>query len=456
MNVFVNRTLNLKKIQYVGFDMDHTLVRYHSRNFEALTHAIVIKKLIESRSYPEAIKNLPFDFDRVIRGLVIDRKNGNLLKLNRYSGIRLSFHGTRKIDFAAQKKMYKSIYVDLGDPNYYAVDTAFSLSLALLYAQLVDLKDANPKDAYPSYETIAKDLEECVDEAHRDGSLKEQVKKDLPKYIIKEPDVVAGLERLKRHDKKLFILTNSYYDYTKLLLDYAITPFLKDHKSWMDLFDIIITAAKKPRFFYDKLNFLRIDPIDGRMYNEDAPVSKGIYQGGCASVFTDSIHVDGEDILYIGDHIYGDILRLKKDCNWRTALVVEELREEIRKLAKGKPLDTEIQKLMLQKKPMEDELLELLTSHKDSGKAFNEKRVHELQGTITPIDRKISELITEHQSIFNQFWGETMRAGAEESFLAYQVERYACIYMATLRDLLDCSPRTYFRAFRRTLPHEVF
>ncbi|NCN95450.1 MAG: hypothetical protein GW917_01880, partial [Bdellovibrionales bacterium] len=36
--VFANRTLNLKRIQYLGFDMDHTLVRYKSENFESLAH----------------------------------------------------------------------------------------------------------------------------------------------------------------------------------------------------------------------------------------------------------------------------------------------------------------------------------------------------------------------------------------------------------------------------------
>jgi len=110
-NVFVNRTLNLKKIQYIGFDMDHTLIRYNSRNFEALVHKMVLEKLVRERNYPKSILSLPFEFDRVIRGLVIDRKNGNLLKLNRYSGIRLSYHGTHKIDFATQKKFYRSISV---------------------------------------------------------------------------------------------------------------------------------------------------------------------------------------------------------------------------------------------------------------------------------------------------------------------------------------------------------
>src|SRR5476649_1022221 len=91
--VFVNRTLNLRKIQYLGFDMDHTLVRYNSYNFEQLSHKVVLEKLVASRSYPAEIKSFPFDYTRCIRGLVIDRRLGNLLKLNRYSGIRASSHG---------------------------------------------------------------------------------------------------------------------------------------------------------------------------------------------------------------------------------------------------------------------------------------------------------------------------------------------------------------------------
>jgi phosphoserine phosphatase len=74
MKVFINRTLNLKKIQWIGFDMDHTLVRYQSENFEKLAHSIVIDKLITNRKYPEAIRKLPFEFNRMIRGLVIDKK----------------------------------------------------------------------------------------------------------------------------------------------------------------------------------------------------------------------------------------------------------------------------------------------------------------------------------------------------------------------------------------------
>lgn len=35
-------------------------------------------------------------------------------------------------------------------------------------------------------------------------------------------------------------------------------------------------------------------------------------------------------VLYVGDHIYGDILRSKKTLGWRTMLVVPELETELR------------------------------------------------------------------------------------------------------------------------------
>lgn len=455
MKVFINRTLNLKKIQWIGFDMDHTLVRYQSENFEKLAHGIVLEKLIASRKYPDAIRKLEFEFNRMVRGLVIDKKKGNLLKLNKYAGIRLSFHGTKPIDYNEQKHLYKSIYIDLGDKNYFAIDTTFSISHALLLAQLVDLKDGALKDQLPSYEQMALDIEFLIDEAHKDGSIKDIVKKDLSKYIIKSPEVVQGLERLRKHGKKLFILTNSFYDYTKALMDYAVNPFLKNYKDWTEVFEIVITGARKPRFFYDHLHTMRVDPVTGQMSNYEKDFEPGIYQGGSADAFTSSLKVSGDEILYVGDHIYGDILRLKKDCNWRTALVVEELDDELAALRKVRPLDMRIQALMTEKEPFEQQVNKILTANKESGAPVDQKTLDGLQDRIGSVDSKLRELIKKHQEHFNPYWGEVMRIGSEESYFASQVERYACIYMPKLEDFFAVSPRTYLRANRSLLPHEM-
>ena len=457
--VFVNRTLNMRKIKYIGLDMDHTLVRYHSHAFEELAHKRMCESLVATKGYPEACLKLPFLFDLAIRGLVIDRKKGNLLKVSRHGAIRASYHGTKPIDFAAQQKLYKSIYIDLSDVHLYtAIDTAFSISVATLYAQLVDIHDAEVAaggTAMPDYDTISQDVISTLDMAHRDGSLKGEVAKNLEKFIIRDPAVVEGLERYKRHDKKIFILTNSDFYYSKLLLDYAINPYLKDHASWQDLFEIVVTFAQKPRFFFDNLRFLKVNPEDGSMTNFDEPLSKGIYQGGSANKFAKDLAIEGDDILYIGDHIYGDILRLKKDCNWRTALVVEEIGQEIESYKKAQVFSSEIGELMIRKEPLERQLVDIISLKVETGKEADEGKVHDLQNQITDLDKTISQLIKKQQALFNPYWGEIMRSGNEESYFAHQVDRFACIYMAKLSDLLEMSPRTYFRAERRPLAHEL-
>lgn len=452
--VFVNRTLNLKRIKYIGLDMDHTLIRYKTEEFEKLSHSIMKDKLIK-KGYPESVRNLPFKYNSAIRGLVIDKTRGNLLKLNRHSAIRASYHGLKPLDYKVQQKLYKSTYIDLSDSDYLAVDTAFSLSLAILYAQLVDLKENDPSHKYPEFSQLAVDVLHALDQGHADGSLKSTVAKDLDKYIIKDPLVVAGLEKFKKHGKKVFIVTNSDFHYTKLLLDYAINPYLKAHKNWAELFEITIVSAQKPRFFYDNLGFLKVNPADGSMINHHEPLGPGIFQGGSANAFSRDFGLPGDEILYVGDHIYGDILRLKKDCGWRTAMVIDELEHEVGVNRSTRKTNDEIEMLMTKKEPLEDQVTNIMTNKIEHSGSFDEKKLEDLQETISEIDSQISTLIRYQQVLFNEQWGSLMRSGNEESYFAHQVDRFACIYMPKLADLLALSPRTYFRAPRRPLAHEV-
>lgn len=453
--VYVNRTLNLKKIRYIGFDMDHTLVRYNSRNFEALAHKTMLKKLVEELGYPMAITEFPFEYERAQRGLVVDKNRGNVLKLSRFGGIRVSYHGLHPIDYSTQKRLYKSTYVDLRDPVYSIVDTTFSIAFAALFAQLVEMKDSKDGVPLPPYERMADDLIMVLDRAHRDGTLKGQVAKDLDKYIIPDKGVAEGLERFAKHGKKVFLLTNSDFFYTRLLLDHTITPYLKEHKHWSQVFEFVIISAQKPRFFVDDLKFLKIDPRDGRMENFEGPLTQGIYQGGSAKIFTDNLSVAPDEILYIGDHIYGDIVRLKKDCAWRTALVVEELENEIQQTRAAEKATEKINALMEKKLPLETEIDRLISERIEAGNEKNEPRVSQLLKTIAELDGQIAGQIKQQQKHFNPYWGEIMRVGIEESFFAYQVERFACIYMTKLSDFLTQSPRTYYRAAKRALAHEI-
>lgn len=453
MSVYVNRILNLKKIKAIGFDMDYTLVRYNTEEFERLTHEKSLAKLIEFKKYPEEIKQLPFDFNRVIQGLVIDKKRGHLLKVSRFGKVKHAVFGEEALPYREQDRIYRNCVIDLNDANIQSLDTSFSISNGVLFGQLVELKKKGLE--LPDFETIANDIRLAIDLCHADGTLKDIVRSDIKRFIVQDEDIVRVLERLKDYGKKLLVITNSDWNYCKLLLDYAINPFLKEHKDWSELFDFTITLASKPRFFTGRQAFLAIDRATGLMSNTFGKIENGIYQGGWAGKLQLDLDLEGDEILYLGDHIYGDVVSIKKTFNWRTALVLEPLEEEVAAVKASQQVQSKIDTLMLKKEVLETTLNDMDLKRKEEKKEVDRKDISKLFAEIERINEEISTLLDEYREFFNPHWGELMRAGQEESRMADQVEKYACIYMAKVSDLLAHSPKTYFRPAKRILPHEL-
>lgn len=453
MSVFINRTINMKKIKAIGFDMDYTLVRYDAEAFEELTHKEVLKKLTKVKGYPKEITKLKFDYHRSIQGLIIDKKRGHLLKASRFGKVKEAYHGLKPLPFHDMQRIYANRVIDLSLDQFQSMDTSFSISNGIIYSQLVQLK----KEGFdlPDFTTLAEEVKEALDLCHSDGTLKDQVAKDLERFIIRDPEVPSLLEKYKEYGKKLVVITNSDYKYTRLLLDYAINPYLKKHKHWSELFEITITLARKPNFFTLSNAFLKIDPDTGLMSNHFGPIENGIYQGGFAGKLQEDLGLDGEEILYLGDHIYGDVVSIKKTFNWRTALVLDPLKEEIESLQKSDSIQKDIDALMNEKGELEKKLNDKEAILFDEGEKVSREEMNQFYSSIEKLNNQISEKITQYRSHFNPYWGELMRAGQEESRMADQVEKYACLYMTKVEDLLQNSPKTYFRPYKRTLPHEL-
>ena len=454
MPVYVNRTLNLKRIKYIGLDMDHTLVKYKSENFEELAYEFTLKILVSHFHYPESILDLKFDYNRVVRGLIMDKNGGNLLKISCFGSVRSGYHGLYPIDFNADGDIGKHQYIDLGDPQFDPVDTTFSISCATLFAQLVDLKDKDERLKLPKYRQLADDIILALDKVHQNDSLKKIVSNDLDKFIIRDEKVVSGIEKFLKHGKKIFIITNSDYNYTNTLLDYTITPFLKEHKRWIDIFEYVLTNSNKPRFFYDKMPFLKIDPETGFMTNTVGSFGPGLYQGGCAEMLTRELELHPNEVLYIGDHIYSDILRLKKSCAWRTGLVIEELENEVATGHKVAEIKNEITRQMGRKVRLETQTDELISKQIESDTPIDSKQMNQLFAEINKVNERLALLAKKELRSFNPYWGEVMRVGVEESYFAYQLQKYSCIYMGRISDFFSISPRSYFRSRKRPLAHD--
>ena len=130
--VWCNRTLNLRSIRAVGYDMDYTLVHYRTDEWEraAFQSAVAV---LERRGWPVA--GLLFDPASVIQGLAFDLELGNLVKATRFGYVIRAHHGTRALSFEAQREAYASTFVELSEARWEFMNTLFSLSEASLFAQ---------------------------------------------------------------------------------------------------------------------------------------------------------------------------------------------------------------------------------------------------------------------------------------------------------------------------------
>lgn len=53
--IFCNRSLNMKNIVAVGFDMDYTLAQYKPETFESLAYEGTVRKLVYDLQYPSEV-----------------------------------------------------------------------------------------------------------------------------------------------------------------------------------------------------------------------------------------------------------------------------------------------------------------------------------------------------------------------------------------------------------------
>src|SRR4051812_30721932 len=136
--VYCNRTLNLRAIRAIGYDMDYTLVHYHSSEWERRAYDHVRNNFL-ALGWP--VGSLQFDPEMIIRGLVLDVETGNVIKANRFGFVKRAMHGTRVLSFEQLRETYARTIVDLAEPRWVFLNTLFSLSEGCIYAQLVDLLD---------------------------------------------------------------------------------------------------------------------------------------------------------------------------------------------------------------------------------------------------------------------------------------------------------------------------
>jgi len=473
--IYVNRSLNMGSIKSIGFDMDHTLAPYNHINFEALAFEKTLDKFIAA-GYPKELGKLQFDPNSVIRGLLVDHEKGNLLKVDAHKYVKKAFHGKRPLDKDERHKLYNS--ESFKAENLKSVDTFFSLSEVQLFVEIVDFMDRHPGRIEKSYAEIYHDLRRYIDLSHADGSIKTKVMATPSHYIKKDKHLCSALIRLLSGGKSLFLLTNSDWEYTNAVMTYLLGDTLPDdYKSWQDFFDLVIVTGQKPKFFTSKNDFEEIDPQTNKGTLHKGTLEKGrVYAKGNAAKLQEATGVIGDEILYVGDHIYGDIISSKGLVNWRTMLIVEELEYELLKLEdtqdelekiqeslrEREVLDEELQKLRSLRRSLDFQLKKTteLEDKKKSSHLIRElekldDKVSDKEGVLKAFNKTIKNIIENREKKIHPVWGELMKVNLEKSRFAQQVETYACIYSGSVTNLRFYSPFKQFVSFHDTLPHDI-
>ena len=188
--IFCNRTLNLRSVRAIGYDMDYTLVDYRVDAFEQMVYAQARERLV-AEAWP--MDGLAFDGRMVTRGLVIDTELGNLVKANRFGFVKRAMHGTRMLGFAEQRKAYSQVLVDLNDPRWVFLNTLFSLSEGCLYAQAVDLLDGGALPRPFEYASLYRHIRTRVDAQHLEGHLKATIAADPDRFVVQDPEAALAL-----------------------------------------------------------------------------------------------------------------------------------------------------------------------------------------------------------------------------------------------------------------------
>jgi 5'-nucleotidase len=461
--VYCNRTLNLRAIKAIGYDMDYTLIHYKVDAWEQRAYAYLRQKL-EDAGWPVA--DLDYDPQFAVRGLVIDTALGNLVKADRFGYIRLASHGTRRLPFEEQRRVYSRELVELGEPRWLFLNTFFSLSEACMYAQLVDRFDAHRFGDVVGYADLWRQVHRALDEAHAEGRLKAETVADPDRYVEADPDVALALLDQKASGKRLLLVTNSDWEYTRQVMEACLEPQLPRGTKWRELFELVVVSAHKPTFFSHVAPAFEVVNDDGLLRPVTGPLRRaGVYVNGSATLVERYLGLSGAEILYVGDHLYVDVRVTKDVLRWRTALLVRELERELNESVAAAADQARLDALMAEKAALEFEhaqaRLELQRLQQRYGPppastaAALDARVGELRGRLERLDQEIAPIATSLGRLFNPIWGPLMRTGGEKSHLAWQVERYADIYTSRVSNFLYQTPFAYLRPPRGTLPHEV-
>jgi hypothetical protein len=307
-----------------------------------------------------------------------------------------------------------------------------------------------------------------LDAAHMAGRLKAEIVANPERYVLPDPETALALLDQRSAGKKLLLITNSEWAYTVPMMRVAFDPYLPKGMTWRELFDVVIVSARKPEFFTTRSPLFEVvDTPTGEalLRPHSGPFKPGTpYFGGSALELERHLGMSGDEILYVGDHMFGDVHVTKSVLRWRTALILRELEDEVRAIASFRTTEARLAERMLVKERLESESCQLRLEMQRRRLQYGPRsemseeqlltRLATLRTEQAALDAELGPMARSASELSNPHWGLLTRAGNDKSHLARQVERYADIYTSRVSNFLFATPFVYLRSPRGSLPHD--
>jgi 5'-nucleotidase len=456
--VFANRTLNLRSVAAIGYDMDYTLIHYRTEEWESAAFDYA-RSMLARQGWP--VDDLAFTPDDHLQGLVLDLDLGNLVKATRFGYVIQAHHGTRRLSFDEVRTTYAGTYVDLAEPRWQFLNTLFSLSEASMYAQLVDRLDAGEVPGVMGYDDLYRVVRTSIDESHAQGALKAGIIADPDRFVDFDEGVATTLLDQRAAGKLLLLITNSDWAYTRAMMSWCFDRQVPSG-NWRDLFDLVVVAASKPRFFAEDPPAYRWSTrrVGCWLRTEGLFEVGSVYHGGSARAGRDQPR----------PHRQPDPLRRRPSLRRRPHVESDAAVADgadhagvggrAGRCGRVRRRRTPAPGLMTDKAQLEDEVAVLRLERVRRDAADPESRelqqhIDRLSGQLRRLDERIAPLAQAAAELGNAAWGPLMRAGNDKSLFARQVERHADVYTSRVSNLGLRTPFAYLRATRTSLPHDL-
>ena len=230
----------------VGFDFDHTFFSYNIHNLLEHIYLAFTKYLVLHKGYPKVLifeEEKDHEFINIKNvhqfagtEIVIDINRGNLIKLDENRIPIIVYHGARKMNDQEMKEIYSDkIEISFEHPrtnDYHINFTNFENHFIPIFAFCVYLFENKQLPHLECYKNIMDDIQEAIKfnytlkdpitnkycKMEEVGYYFPEICKNTEKYLTKIIKCIKILEKLIKHGKKVFLLTNSTFEYTHALM----------------------------------------------------------------------------------------------------------------------------------------------------------------------------------------------------------------------------------------------